>query len=168
MKDSNNNPSTFMFDINKQSWLKLDDVKYQCVVSTNSGVILAVKDNGVVVSFGRNADDICGEGMKEKDVEWFAQTGAIDYSYPNSKKISNINIRVLAHPGAYLELYINYDSSDQWELACTVSGSGAPQTFSANIIPQSCDHYALKFVGKGNVNVISISNTLRNERGTHI
>lgn len=168
MLDENNQPATFIFDINKQMWLKLDNIKYQCIVSTNSGVILAINKDGGIISFGRNADYICGVGENEKYVKWFAKTGAIDYAYPNSKKVSNIMVRVLAQVDSYLEVYINYDSSDVWEQVCVINGTGIPQTVTANIIPQSCDHYALKFVGKGRANVISISNSLRQERGTSI
>lgn len=160
MLDSNNVPATFMFDIQKQMWIKLNKVKFDCFVTNNSGIILAVAGNDIV-SIGRSADAVFGtKGEEEKIVEWYAETGAIDYSYPNKKKISNINIRVLADLDACLELYIQYDSNGMWELADTISGTGIPKTTNITIIPQECDHYAFKFVGKGNANVISISNNM--------
>jgi len=52
------------------------------------------------------------------------------------------------------------DSSGQWIQMGVLTGNGTPKTEVLNIVPQACDHYALRLEGCGDVRVISIANTM--------
>ena len=96
----------------------------------------------------------------EDKVEWYAETGAIDFSYPDKKIVSRINLRAKIALGAVLKALIQYDSSGQWIQMGVLTGNGTPKTEVLNIVPQACDHYALRLEGCGDVRVISIANTM--------
>ena len=67
------------------------------------------------------------------------------------------NIRAKVEPGAWSQLQIEYDSSGVWIPCGTMNGvEGLPKTYMLPVRPRRCDHYRIRFVGKGEVEIYSI------------
>ena len=167
MLNENNNPETFVFNTDYSMWIKLNEERYKQFCTNKSGLILAIKSDNTITSFGRTLTNESGtyDGKQESTFEWHAETGKIDFSYPDSKYISNVIIRAIVEADAVLEVYIQYDSNGIWQHAGTLRGNGAPTSSTLNIIPQRCDHYAYKFIGTYGASVISIANEIEQTEG---
>lgn len=167
MLDKSGNPATFVFDVALGLWIKLNNERYTQFCTNKSGLILAMKKDKSIISFGRTLNNTNGieEDEKEDELEWTAETGPIDYSYPDRKYISNIIIRAIIEADAVLDVYIQYDSSGVWCHCGTLRGNGTPQSSKLTITPQTCDHYAYKFIGSSGASIISIANEIEQAEG---
>lgn len=154
---------TFVYDLNTSLWVRLNGMRYLHFITDYTGSVYAMDPNCIFHELGRhNETALSGlELYKTEDkVEWYAETGAIDFSYPDKKIVSRINLRAKIALGAVLKAFIQYDSSGQWIQMGVLTGNGTPKTEVLNIVPQACDHYALRLEGCGDVRVISIANTM--------
>jgi hypothetical protein len=64
-----------------------------------------------------------------------------------------------------VRIFVQYDSVGEWEYVTMVTGT-VLKTFSAPIKPRRCDHFRLRFVGKGDAKLYSITKTI--EQGSDI
>lgn len=154
---------TFVYDLNTSLWVRLNGMRYLHFITDYTGSVYAMDPNCIFHELGRhNETALSGlELYKTEDkVEWYAETGAIDFSYPDKKIVSRINLRAKIALGAVLKAFIQYDSSGQWIQMGVLTGNGTPKTEVLNIVPQACDHYALRLEGCGDIRVISIANTM--------
>ncbi len=167
MLDENNNSATFVFSTLYSLWIKLNNEMYKQFCCDKAGTVLAIKNDNTIASFGRMKTNMQGtlSNGKEDELEWIAETGPIDYSYPDRKYISNIVIRAIVEADAVLDVYIQYDSSGVWCHCGTLRGNGTPQSSKLTITPQSCDHYAYKFIGSSGASVISVANEIEQTEG---
>lgn len=155
--------ATFVYDMNNGLWIKLNEKRFIGFISTHAGLLFGMDANRQLHSYGLD-NTMTMQDLQlvdtEKAVEWYAETGAIDFSYPDKKYISNIDIRAKLPLHSTLEFFIQYDSSGNWERKAVLAGEGTPKTYVVDIIPQRCDHYALRFAGVGDARIISIANTM--------
>lgn len=154
---------TFVYDLNTGLWARLNGMRYLHFITDYTGSVYAMDPDCIFHELGRhNETALSGlELYKTEDkVKWYAETGAIDFSYPDKKIVSRINLRAKIALGAVLKAFIQYDSSGQWIQMGVLTGNGTPKTEVLNIVPQACDHYALRLEGCGDVRVISIANTM--------
>lgn len=154
---------TFVYDLNTSLWVRLNGMRYLHFITDYTGSVYAMDPNCIFHELGRH-NETALSGLElyqtEDKVEWYAETGAIDFSYPDKKIVSRINLRAKIALGAVLKAFIQYDSSGQWIQMGVLTGNGTPKTEVLNIVPQACDHYALRLEGCGDVRVISIANTM--------
>lgn len=154
---------TFVYDLNTSLWVRLNGMRYLHFITDYTGSVYAMDPNCIFHELGRH-NETALSGLKlyqtEDKVKWYAETGAIDFSYPDKKIVSRINLRAKIALGAVLKAFIQYDSSGQWIQMGVLTGNGTPKTEVLNIVPQACDHYALRLEGCGDVRVISIANTM--------
>ena len=59
-------------------------------------------------------------------------------------------------PGAYVKMFIEYDSSGNWEYVWQVSGTGT-NAFSIPVMPKRCDHLRYKLEGHGEVRLYGVA-----------
>ena len=154
---------TFVYDLNTSLWVRLNGTRYLHFITDYTGSVYAMDPDCIFHELGRH-NETALSGLElfqtEDKVEWYAETGAIDFSYPDKKIVSRINLRAKIALGAVLKAFIQYDSSGQWIQMGVLTGNGTPKTEVLNIVPQACDHYALRLEGCGDVRVISIANTM--------
>ncbi|MEE1369698.1 MAG: hypothetical protein UF405_05030 [Acutalibacteraceae bacterium] len=154
---------TFVYDLNTGLWVRLNGMRYLHFITDYTGSVYAMDPNCIFHELGRH-NETALSGLKlyqtEDKVKWYAETGAIDFSYPDKKIVSRINLRAKIALDAVLKAFIQYDSSGQWIQMGVLTGNGTPKTEVLNIVPQACDHYALRLEGCGDVRVISIANTM--------
>lgn len=102
-----------------------------------------------------------GGGLEaaEESIDFFAETGVIGYSTPDSKYVSRLALRVSVPHDAQLHLYLEYDSSGVWEYKGSIEGNGL-QTFTVPVVPQMCDHFRIRLAGKGECRIYGFSKVL--------
>ena len=107
-----------------------------------------------------------GSGKKDTSkVKWMAETGLIGTASPDQKYISKINVRMYAELNSIVYVYIQYDSTGDWELVYRMAGMKL-QSFTIPIRPRRCDHLKLRFEGEGVAKIYSIAKTI--EQGSDV
>lgn len=109
--------------------------------------------NGIVLS------SKYGVVSPEKSFVWEAETGIFGLDIPEYKYPNRIIIRYSAKPNTLLKVYIDYDSSGEYELLQEFNFDlskthGAPLAVKVN---RRCDHFRLKFEGVGDVKIFSVT-----------
>lgn len=128
--------------------------------------------DGVLFIGNSHGELICEDGnryglQKEKPFDWFVESGLQYYGFNVSKSYANrypavnwycscFNFRVRMAPGAVCRLYIEYDSSGEWEL----QGEFRSDRLSTQVIPvpqRRCDHLRFKLEGIGEMQLWMIA-----------
>lgn len=110
---------------------------------------------------------ILGSGTKESTpVSWYAESGVIGASMPDTKYISGIVVRMSLTIGAKVKFYAQYDSCGEWEALATVDGKNL-RSFSLPIRPKRCDHFRIRIEGVGEAKIYSITKTIEQGSDTH-
>lgn len=160
MKDDSNKSHVFVYDIQHGLWFKEDnaEVKQYCKYKED---LYFVESNKLYIRDGAKSD------AKEKEVDWFVVSGDIGYLYTSKKHanridkksyINKLQINAQLPVGSYMSVYINYDSSDEWEFLWDLSGAGT-RLFNIPVRPRRCDHFRYKIVGHGDAKIFSITKT---------
>ena len=101
----------------------------------------------------------------EGAVDWYVESNNIGYLYTGKSYRSRINkkqyiqkmiMQVSLAVGSHISVYINYDSSDEWEFLYNFSGSNA-NLCKIPIRPHRCNHFRYKIVGHGDAKIFSIT-----------
>lgn len=138
----------FVYDKSKNLWHKEDDLSLYWIGALRDNVYYVENSNKTKIS--------CLFGDEENDVEWYAITGQLGLSYQDSKYISRIDVRVAMAYKSSLCLSINYDNDSDWKQLYKQNMGKGCGTISIPIRTRRCDHFRLKFEGKGDVKIISI------------
>ena len=151
MLDENGEWNLFVFNVASQMWHREDDIhcKYICRVDDD---VYFVDENNVLGTF-------TGAGTPESDFEWYSETGVIGYSLPDNKYIGRMSVRLKKPVNSDVRLFIQYDNSSKWNPVATLNGESIT-SISIPILPKRCDHFRLRFEGKGECKIFSISKTI--------
>lgn len=142
--------SLFVYDTAKRLWVKEDDFHALGFAQLDNSLYSIVNDGSI---YDLQAADGVIESAK---VEWMWQTGMMGYEYTGKKYISRLNIRMQLLADSEIKIYIEYDSSGNWELKGKLKGKSV-KTFLLPVIPHRCDHFRIKLVGKGDAKIYSFS-----------
>lgn len=148
MKNSNGEYQLFVYDMGKKLWIREDNFKADSFARIDDE-LYAVSGKLMYAMLG-------SEGELEAFVPWRAETGILYYQYPDKKYVSRFNVRCQMEAGAELNLYIEYDSSGEWENKGTVKLKGTG-TLTVPVRPRRCDHMRIKLEGKGMFRLFSIA-----------
>lgn len=141
--------SLFIYDTEKGIWHK-ENGRYTHFCSCRDEMY--VSDGSAIYSLTGSGTPI------EAQVEWMAETGEIGISSPDMKYTARLNIRMSMDIGSTVDVFAEYDSSGEWEKQFSLTGTNL-RSFSMPIRPVRCDHMRLRFVGKGDVRIYSITKT---------
>ncbi|MCM1545262.1 MAG: hypothetical protein NC110_08185 [Ruminococcus sp.] len=100
------------------------------------------------------------DGVPEDSFEWSAESGDIGFYDANMKYVHQINIRAKVDKGAFYKVFIKYDDGKFEQCFYSQRNKGINSSYLP-IMPKRCDHFRIKIAGKGNVDIISISKTLK-------
>ena len=75
------------------------------------------------------------------------------------KYISRLIIRMMLEPESRVDVYAQYDMSDEWIRQCVFLGTDL-RSFSVPIRPRRSDHMKLKLVGSGPAKIYSITKVI--------
>ena len=156
MRDRDYKYHLFVYDTAKDMWHREDNtaVKRFCSCRNELYFYEKVDDESVPVKtmFGSFNQDTT-------PVSWMAETGAIGVDSPDKKYISKLNIRLSLDVGTRVYVYIQYDSTGEWEKAATITGTTL-RSFNLPVRPKRCDHMRIRIVGEGDAKIYSITKTI--------
>lgn len=149
MKDSSGMFSLFVYDTVRGSWYREDHTEARWFAYLDGDLYYVDQKNRLMCINGSN-------GTIEGAVDWYAESGDIGLSYPDSKYVSKIVLRLLLEPGAVFRLSVMYDSDGRWEEKVRVPADQLRRC-TIPIIPKRCDHMRLRLHGTGGFKLYSLS-----------
>ena len=144
---------TFVYDTINKMWHKEDHdavVKYyehneETIVILQDGFSYLISDTSTT--------------PEEGPVHWMAETGEIGLDLSDLKYISKCVIRMKMVPGASVSVFIQYDSTGDWEHVSTFN-SKRYYSYDIPLRTRICDHFKLRITGVGESVIYSITNTI--------
>lgn len=153
MADVNGIWSLFVYDTAKGLWHREDNLQAAAFAS-HKGEMYCV-DAG-----NRNIIALLGSGESYEDtVAWSVETGELGISSPDMKYISRITLRMSMELGAKMDIYAQYDMSDEWVHICNIRATSL-RSFSIPIRPRRCDFMRLKIEAEGMGKIYSMTKTI--------
>lgn len=113
----------------------------------------------------RVAENSYNSFTDESPIDWIVESGNIGYLWTSKAHRTRINTKNYIHRlliqaqvnvGSYMSVYINYDSSDEWEFLFDISGT-TNYLINIPIRPHRCNHFRYKIVGHGDAKIYSIT-----------
>lgn len=153
MKDEKGKSHLFVYNSRTDIWHHEDETEVKFFEKVDDELYFVDSSNKLITVF-------CSKGATENDFEWMLETGEYGYSYPNKKYINSITVRFKMGIDAYVNVFIQYDSAENWKNLGTYNGNGKIQCEKLSISPSRCDHFKLKFVGKGDCEIYAITKDL--------
>lgn len=156
MSDENGERSLFVYDIGKHLWMKEDGLN-ALFFAEYGGDLWCMTDEALYTMTG-------SEGEEECFVPWMLESGMLYYQYPVRKYMSRFNLRrfdfrLSMEEGAEMDIFIQYDSSGEWEHKGRIKLSGTG-TVTVPVCPRRCDHMRLRLEGKGEFRLFSMARVL--------
>ena len=159
MADVNENWNLFVYDTAKGLWHREDDLQATHFTSFKGELYCVDARN-------RNIITLLGSGEEyEEEVEWMVETGELGITSPDMKYISRITLRVKLDVGSEMNIYAQYDMSDEWLEVCHIRGTDL-RSFSIPIRPRRCDFMRLKIEAKGMGKIYAMTKTI--EQGSDV
>ena len=151
MDDKDGLRQVFVYDIGRALWMKEDTLPVKYFARLDNELYAMTEDCLWSISGS--------QGKRESFVPWMAESGILYYEYPDKKYISRINLRLSMEEGAWMDVFIQYDSSGIWESKGRVRLSGTG-TVTVPVCPRRCDHMQLRLEGKGQFKLFSLAHIL--------
>lgn len=159
MADTFGNWNLFVYDTSKGLWHREDDLQ-ATHFTTFRGELYCV-DAG-----NRNIITLLGSGEEyEDEIEWMLETGELAVTSPDMKYISRITLRMNMDIGSVMDIYAQYDMSDEWIHVGHFRGTSL-RSFSVPIRPRRCDYMKLKIEAKGMGKIHAMTKTI--EQGSDV
>lgn len=159
MKDASNEHHLFVYDTAKGLWHKEDNLAVRHFCSCRNELYYILKDKNEIRT-------MFGSGTVDADpVDWMAETGIIGMYTPDKKFVSKLNVRLSLNIGSRVRFFAQYDSSGDWELLSTLTGTSI-RSFTIPVKPKRCDHFRIRIEGEGEAKIFSIVKTL--EQGSDV
>ena len=151
MRDAAGASCLFVYDIDRSLWMKEDELAVTDFAALGSELY--------ALSGGRLYALLGTVGETESHVDWMAESGILCYQYPDRKYLSRYNFRVQMEEGAWMDIYVQYDSSGVWERKGRINFRGLG-TVTVPVRPRRCDHLRIRLEGKGEFRLFSIAKIL--------
>ena len=134
----------FRYDTGKGLWTREDCGKIFALTEDEGKMYCLCDTNGRSIQIINGTDPEQEEGT----VESFAEFGDITVGTMNSKHLSKLRLRVELEKEAGLSLWIQYDSTGQWQKLYEIL-PGKKRSLFVPVIPRRCDHFRLRLQGRG-------------------
>lgn len=147
MQDQEDNWHLFVYDTEQKIWVQEDD-SHALRFAWNGGLYLQEADPAGKVWLCGNPREIPAGATVEEPVESIVEfADFVEYS-PSKKGVNKVQIRMETGKEASVIIQIQYDSDGVWHTVRTVA-PGTKRSEVLPILPRRCDHYRLRFEGKG-------------------
>lgn len=161
MKDSENNYIQFVYDTTHGTWWKEDGVQAMDYGTVDDELFFIDEVNNTLISVRGSVGTVEGPLAWQAvfDLYGVHYNRESNYDDPrrtrNNKYVSLFKIRLDLEDGAWMKLYMQYNSG-KWEYVGEKRGNGL-RTFILPVVPKRCDHVRFKIEGRGQVTVYDIS-----------
>ncbi len=149
--------SLFVYDTHRQWWHREDSV-HGLAFAPAEDDLYCLTPEGILALRGTQGTPEDGTAL-----QWSAETGILCTELPDQKYVSRYDLRLRSLAGGSLTVWLEYDSSGNWEEQETVSFSGTGSV-ALPIRPRRCDHLRLRLTGTGEMRLFSIARVL--EKGS--
>jgi len=163
MKDGNGLSHLFVYDTSTGMWAKEDNT--DAMVFCRSKDELYYIDNADKKLKSVRGTLLYEGGDPEGAFDWFAESGNIGFTMPDKKHMAKLQIRLSMELGTNVSIFLQYDSSGNWEHVCNINGTGT-RSFTVPIIPRRCDHFKYMIGGRGGCKIFSVTKTI--EEGSEL
>ena len=144
----------FVYDTAKGMWHKEDNLRAAAFCSCRRELYCIDADSRNIITMLGSGDEDTGE------VDWMVESGELGISSPDMKYISSLIIRMSVEIGAEMNIYAQYDMSDEWIHLCNIRGTDL-RSFSIPIRPRRCDYMRLRIEGTGMAKIYSITKIMQ-------
>jgi hypothetical protein len=159
MADSMGKWNLFVYDTAKGLWHREDDLHASFFASYRGEMYCVdAEDRNIITLLGSCEED-------EKEVEWMVETGELGITSPDMKYVSRITLRMMLEVGSVMDIYAQYDFSEEWLHLGHFRGTDL-RSFFLPIRPRRCDFMRMKIEAKGMGKIYSMTKTI--EQGSDI
>ena len=149
----------FIYDTAKGMWHREDGLHANAFAELKGEMYcIDAEDRNIITLLGSGSPD-------EEVVRWMVETGELGITDPDMKYVSRIIFRMMLDIGSVLDIYAQYDQSDEWLHLCHIRGTSL-RSFSIPIRPRRCDFMRLKLVGTGAAKIYAMTKTI--EQGSDL
>ncbi len=151
----NHNRELYSFDTLRETWQKEDPIyAYDFASYDNTLYILestATDDYTVYV-----LDEKVKYDEYEDRIAWYAETGVLTAGDMGRNYIRRIRVDAMLEAGSEMSVYIQYNGDGRWQ-KCRSLKEQKRNTLTIQIQPRRCDNVRLRFEGKGEFEIYSIT-----------
>ena len=159
MADSMGKWNLFVYDTAKGLWHREDDLHASFFVSYRGEMYCVdAEDRNIITLLGSGEED-------ESEVEWMVESGELGITSPDMKYVSRITLRMMLEVGSVMDIYAQYDFSEEWLHLGHFRGTDL-RSFFLPIRPRRCDFMRMKIEAKGMGKIYSMTKTI--EQGSDI
>jgi hypothetical protein len=170
MTNKNNKRILFTYDELNGVWHREDEINITEFICHNCNLYFIAEINknkylflaDATNKYGNFSGNLSGYNL-EDDFSWSFETGLWGLDLPEKKYYSNINIRAIAQENSDLSIYFQYNSNNNWikKAEFKIEKTG---TLNIPFISPRCDNLKIKFEGKGDIKILSVSRKI--EKGS--
>lgn len=155
-------PQLFALDTMTNLWHREDGLRAVDFAATGEGDYI-LDDQGTVWGIdeaGSMLEDY--RARMEDEISWEAVTGDMLTEYntgsraTQQKRMKRIEIRLQMERGSHIDLDIQYNSDGRWHRALTYE-TEIKKTITLPLKAMACDHFALRYKGRGRVIVYAVT-----------
>lgn len=159
MCDSKGAWHLFVYDTAKGLWHREDNLHANAFAELKGEMYcIDAEDRNIITLLGSGDPD-------ETVVPWMVETGELGITDPDMKYVSRITFRMAMEIGAEMDIYAQYDQSDEWLHLCHIRGTSL-RSFSIPVRPRRCDFMRLKLEGTGAFRIYAMTKTI--EQGSDL
>lgn len=146
--------ATYVYNVDTGLWQKQNEGSQYYGFATYNGELLCLLDEGIIAWHGKSV--FTGYEFPKLPFTWYAVTGIIGTDAPGAKYLARMIIRMWMELDATMTIYVEYDSIPEWIPLTTISGDSL-KSFSIPLSFDRCDHLRLRFEGKGETKIYTIT-----------
>lgn len=149
-----------VYDILRGIWIREDSVAVSDFAAVGNNLYMMT--DGKIYDLHTGTSGETGEAWKdetlvdEKDVMWYATTGAIGLDYPYEKYIAALMLRVQMDSGGTIRVETSYDEENNFVEVARITADKL-RSVTLNIVPRRCDTMRIRLSGRGRFKLYSIS-----------
>lgn len=149
-----------VYDVLRGIWTREDSVAVSDFAAVGNNLYMMTDGKIYDIHTGTSAET--GEAWKdetlvdEKDVMWYATTGAIGLDSPYEKYIAALMLRVQMDSGGTIRVETSYDEENNFVEVARITADKL-RSVTLNIVPRRCDTMRIRLSGRGKFKLFSIS-----------
>lgn len=166
MEDADGEWDMFVYDLKTGLWHREDNVHAKWFTRCLSDTFFVDESNDL---YSITREDVAMgfvNGMDEGLFDWAAESGDMLATTPDNKFVSKLQFRITMEQDSEISIAFQYDTSGEWETKYQLKNPTAKRSFTVPIIPQRCDHFRIRFYGRGDVKIYTVSKVL--EQGSEL
>lgn len=155
MKDENEEPVLFVFDMEKGIWHKEDALYLEEFAYNQNGELYG--RNRVSMYGFANAKSVFGQTKESSEdvVHWYCETGDMGVDYPEKNYINAIQIRMHAEEKTEIDLNIKLEGQP-WKKIKTIKGNDQMQVLRIPIVKERTNAFRIALDGIGPCRIDSL------------